>query len=450
MAAFLAIKPLLPVLKQAAVGVAGWVGRGQLTSQALAQTVRGQVLPAGVGISAAQFINHKISVTRSGSESTDPSSHFQQASAKLMWSSKLGPGWPMDRVDQQRSNGHWFVPLGNASPDLLEPYPAFGGERMARRPLGGKQAMAAGDADAYKLPGYSQQKPSDDRPQEVGYVPKRVDTRVAGKPALITGPELHLTTGWDPGSENWRALHPQTGRPLYHGPEHSQTVGQMHSRVVRALGGSNAAASTFAEQIGQVHDLDPYRNPGSPPKVSRTVDVLRADFAGNQPLLDNGTRSLTRDAFGWTEQQLEVAITQILRTDHPFLQAQQDAYESALRGLRQAGLSDAQLQRVMQEAAALSEISDKASTYLTQPFGQSLQTTHALAEEIGNGMTAQQLRPHVFLDALERPNYSADYAIAQHLDIEFSPLPLERVATSTELDQLRTNRRAYEAMFGGD
>ncbi|HRK56803.1 MAG TPA: hypothetical protein PLQ67_04675, partial [Burkholderiaceae bacterium] len=171
---------------------------------------------------------------------------------------------------------------------------------------------------------------------------------------------------------------------------------------------------------------------------------------GSQPLLDNGTRSLTREAFGWTEQQLETAIVHILRTDHPFLQAQQDAYESALRGLRQAGMSDAQLLRVMQEAAALSEISDKASTYLTQPFERSLEATYALAEEIGNGMTAQQLKPHVFLDSLARPNYGADHAIAQRLGIEFRPLPLERVASLKELEQLDTNRRAYSEMFGGD
>ncbi|HRK55981.1 MAG TPA: hypothetical protein PLQ67_00475, partial [Burkholderiaceae bacterium] len=283
MTAFLAIKPLLPILKQAAIGVAGFIGRGQLTSRAVSQTVRAQALPAGIGIFAAQFIDHKTSVTRLKRGSADPSSHFQQTSAKLMRSSELAsPGLPMDHVDQRRANGHRFVPLGSASPDPLETYPAFGGERMALRPLGGKQAMTAGDADAYKLPGYSQQGLMDDRPQDAGYMPKRVDTRVAGKPALIVAPELHLATAtdWHPGSNDWFALHPQTGRPLYHGPEHSQTVGQMQKRVVQALGATDAAASTFAEQVGQVHDLDPHRDPGSPPKVSRTVDVLRADFAG--------------------------------------------------------------------------------------------------------------------------------------------------------------------------
>lgn len=344
---------------------------------------------------------------------------------------------PLDHISQSAQR---YVPLSGGSRwGGSAPFPHID---VTLPLLTGKPVLDLGGRN--KLPGFSPVQ-VDLKPQ--GFTPEWVDARLEGTPAtVVAGPQLLLSEGRFVGSKDWKTLHPQTGGPVYHGPGHSKGVGEAHRRVVRALGETDPAAIEFNGQVADVHDLDPDRVPGKPPVVARTVQLLRDDFSGQQKLLDGGTRSLTRGEYGWTEQDLNVAVAQILRTDFPFDANKQATYENALRQLKESGMSDAELKIVMLHAAALSEISDKASTYFMTDFETALDTTYGLIAE--TGLPAQVLKPHEFLARLENPDYSADAAIAKNLGIEFTPPVLAEVITPEQLQQLRSNQAKYQEMFG--
>lgn len=243
--------------------------------------------------------------------------------------------------------------------------------------------------------------------------------------------------------------HPKApdGRKLYHDKDHSTTVEGAHENALVNLGETDPAVLKHGRETALVHDLDPNRSPGSPPKVSETLKVLDDDFSGHKTVLGDG-RSLTRDTFGWTRRDLDVAKTQILRTQFPFDDAAQAAYENSLKKLRADGMSDTELSRVMRNGALLSEVSDKGSTYYAKSFPEALEASKGLANEIGNGMTVDKLAPHKFIDSIGKPKaYEADEAIAKRLGIPFQAPKLEDALTPAQLDQLRTNQREYQKLL---
>ncbi len=243
-------------------------------------------------------------------------------------------------------------------------------------------------------------------------------------------------------------LHPKTGGPLYHDASHSQTVADAHGDVLRNLGETDPKVIQHGTQTALVHDLDPGRAPGKPPKVSDTLNVLDADFNGQKPLLGDGG-SLTRDRFGWTQRDLDVAKTQILRTQFPFDETAQGAYEKSLRGLRAGGMSDAELGRVMEQGASLSEISDKASTYYVKSFPEAMNASRGLAAEIGPTMTVDKLAPHKFIESLGKPEaYAPDQAIAKRLGVPFKAPDFDKALTPAQHERLRENQFHYERALG--
>jgi hypothetical protein len=51
-----------------------------------------------------------------------------------------------------------------------------------------------------------------------------------------------------------------------------------------AVGRMSGADARFIQQVGLLHDIDPYRKAGSAARVPATLEALEADFAGKKSL----------------------------------------------------------------------------------------------------------------------------------------------------------------------
>jgi len=212
-----------------------------------------------------------------------------------------------------------------------------------------------------------------------------------------------------------RRAHPEdvAGRG-YHGPLHSKNTRRMEYDLARSRGLSHEAAS-FLGEVALLHDWDPHRAAETPPRVSATLQVLAADFAGKRPLIPGyrGT-SVLRERFGWTKRDLAVAQALIQRTAFPFDPVAVRRYEARLRRL-----SRADQRFVLQEGAYLSEYADKASTYaMRRPTGVR-RASRGLVREKNNAAgkrvaTVDGLESATFLGAIgTRGAYAQDRAIAR-------------------------------------
>lgn len=237
----------------------------------------------------------------------------------------------------------------------------------------------------------------------------------------------YMTTG------EFRAHHPRSDHPIYHGSAHSLRVAHVAQRyaLARKL---HTEQAKFLSEVALVHDWDPRREPGTPASVQRTLKLLRDDFAGKSPMIVGHNGSVLKKRFNWGPRQLKMALAMIQRTEFPFGRehpssdyaktSPRDRYKQMLSGLER---QDQHF--VIREAAILSEYADKASGYMTQDFDGAMKTVEGLANELNTAakkkvISVAELGTHKFLASIgQTSSFTHDYQIAKELKLRRMSIP---------------------------
>ncbi len=278
------------------------------------------------------------------------------------------------------------------------------------------------------------------------------------------------------------ALHvePADGTPVYHDRAHTGNVAQMTHELAIARGLSPEQAQ-FLSQVALIHDIDPGRAAGRPPRVPATLEWMRSE-TGQQML---------RERFGWGDREISMAEALIQRTEFPFDGAA--AGEQSLFGPRPqpqvhdgdtAVIGDVAAERVhayydrtegssvdpsplgryrtmlegmsaedrafvLSEGAMLSEYSDKSSWYFRSP-AEALRSVQGLGTEAGFDMLPGT---HGFLGNIgAEGSFTHDMALAARFGIEMSAPTLETVLPHMSAEQRanwQATRRMFEEIAGG-
>jgi serine phosphatase RsbU (regulator of sigma subunit) len=228
--------------------------------------------------------------------------------------------------------------------------------------------------------------------------------------------------------EELARLHPGEQGAVYHHQAHSEIVSDMafRSAVDRGLSPEQA---NFIAQVGQLHDIDPTRKPGTPARVPATVEALIADFKGERPLIPGYEgKSVIRERFGWDYGQLMMGLAMIRRTEFPFTDphgnpvykkevhlqgtepvtlTQVKRYEYLLEQISRmdagsVSFVDKPTEFVVREAALLSEYADKGN-YAAVDFDSAMSSVAGLVNEINAAVG----KPIVDAHALGTPTFLA-------------------------------------------
>jgi hypothetical protein len=262
----------------------------------------------------------------------------------------------------------------------------------------------------------------------------------------------------------FRAGHPGRQDSVYHGVRHSLSVQSVVDELAKARALSDEER-LFLRQVAILHDWDPDREPGTPPRVPSTLQALRDDFSGARPIAGLGGSFLKR-GFGWDNLKLKMALAIIQRTEFPFSgdhpnpayrgTSPVDQYESMVRDLPPEAMFGGVTARtfVLREAPLLSEYGDKMSTYSARSFSASLRAVHMLAREKNRDegprrYSAPRLGTETFLEFLGVPSaYAKDRWVARNLRMSMPAIPDRREVLALlpqHAEVLRANTSGFQA-----
>lgn len=218
--------------------------------------------------------------------------------------------------------------------------------------------------------------------------------------------EPQALTGFAP--RLWEALHPRPERgPIYHSARHSLNALRVMERLAA---GYFPGQEGFLGKVAGLHDIDPYREPGTPARVPATLEWMR------------GNRADLKRRFQWSDRQFDTGQAIIMRTEFPLDSAPCQDYRRML-----CGLPPDQRAFALCAGAILSEYADKASWYLEDPrtAQAAVQGLVNEFENLGRHADMRSLDPCRFLSGIgSRDSFSFDDRLAGELGLEGLRLPL--------------------------
>lgn len=183
--------------------------------------------------------------------------------------------------------------------------------------------------------------------------------------------------------------HPGEQNRIYHGLAHTCEVADLTARMLRSWPNVPAGRKVFIILAAAMHDIEPQRLPGTPPRVEATLVYLHEDPAARRLVAE------FCDRFHFTPGQLSAMVMATDYSDHP----QEKAVK--LRAFRQAHRYAFGGDPWIEEWGRRLAYWDQIATYVENTPREARRRVAGLARELRH-VRGSRFRPEAGIQAMSR------------------------------------------------